>query len=103
MNVCRLHRRSYLFNVNLVDYIVFSRITKGMKPSPNADEVSELKWINRHELSTLVTEGNVSPWFRLLYNSGQLGQWWTECNSILASPPNHLSSFASTPIVKMEE
>jgi isopentenyl-diphosphate delta-isomerase len=59
-----------------IDYILF--LQKEVDLKPNAGEVSEVRWIKRNELDTVIAglDAPLTPWFELILKSGKLGLWW---------------------------
>ncbi|KAG5674850.1 hypothetical protein PVAND_004795 [Polypedilum vanderplanki] len=65
-----------------IDYILF--LQKNVDVKPNPGEVSEICWIKRENMDEQIEalDGNLTPWFRLIYNSGQLGLWWKNLHQL---------------------
>lgn len=53
-----------------------------MKPNPG--EVSEIQWMKRENLKEQIKslESPLTPWFKLIYESGQLELWWKNLNRL---------------------
>lgn len=77
----RLHYKAPsdgLWGEHEIDYILF--LQKDIPFVPNAEEVSEVKYVSQDELRSIIEEGEkgnllVTPWFRLIVNNF-LWKWW---------------------------
>ena len=61
---------------NELDYCVLSCCDRPF--SMNQNEIEDFKFIQFNELATFMVENEVTPWFKLIYESGLLEKWWTE-------------------------
>ncbi|KAK9793172.1 hypothetical protein WJX73_004249 [Symbiochloris irregularis] len=67
-----------------MDYILFSRASVDVRP--NAEEVSDIKWVTLPELKRLMAPSSGlkwSPWFRILVEN-HLDGWWQDLQKTLA-------------------
>lgn len=71
-----------IYGEHEIDYILFLQKDVDLKPNPG--EVSEIQWIKRENLDEQIKalDGPLTPWFRLIYNSGQLATWWSNLNRL---------------------
>ena len=61
---------------NELDYCVLSCCDRPF--SMNQNEIEDFKFIQFNELATFMVENETTPWFKLIYQSGLLEQWWRE-------------------------
>merc|ERR1712176_997338 len=73
---------------NELDYILIIR--KDVTLNLNDNEVRDIKYCNENELSEMANDENVliSPWFRILYSSGRINEWWSILNAIVNNQYN---------------
>jgi len=62
-----------------LDYVLLVR-NFDLPICPNAEEVAEIKSVDRHKLAEMFQSGDFkfSPWFRLMHRSGWLDDWWAK-------------------------
>eukprot|EP00484_Ammonia_sp_Unknown_P014193 CAMPEP_0197081794 /NCGR_PEP_ID=MMETSP1384-20130603/214809_1 /TAXON_ID=29189 /ORGANISM="Ammonia sp." /LENGTH=272 /DNA_ID=CAMNT_0042520693 /DNA_START=888 /DNA_END=1706 /DNA_ORIENTATION=- len=67
-----------------LDYILILR--KNVTLNLNENEVSHTKYCTQQQLAQMVhdTELCISPWFRILYDSGLVHTWWSNLDDIVA-------------------
>lgn len=74
----RIHYRDPgdgIYGEHEIDYILF--LQKDLQINPNAGEVNEVRWIKRENLDQIPSlEYPLTPWFKLIYESGKLSTWW---------------------------
>jgi isopentenyl-diphosphate delta-isomerase len=77
-----LDRGDGTYGEHEIDYILFLQKDVDLKPNPG--EVSEICWIKRENMNQQIDSlsDNLTPWFRLIYNSGQLGMWWNNLHRL---------------------
>jgi isopentenyl-diphosphate Delta-isomerase len=65
-----------------IDYILF--LQKEVDLKPNSGEVSEIRWLKRENLDEQIAslDGPLTPWFRLIFESGQLALWWNNLHRL---------------------
>jgi isopentenyldiphosphate isomerase len=75
---------SHLSFVLVVDYILFARIDEKIIGAIklNQNEVAEHRFLSLHQLSELPI---LTPWLRMIHESGNLSQWFNSFSS--KSPP----------------
>lgn len=65
-----------------IDYILF--LQKNLEINPNPQEVSETRWLKLKNLDEQIKslDGPLTPWFKLIYESGLLKMWWENLDRI---------------------
>merc|ERR1712130_477458 len=76
---------------NELDHCIISR--SNAEVNHNCYEISQIKWLSESDLSSFVASEEVTPWFRLIVESGLLSHWWTHLSD--------LKSIANDEIVKL--
>lgn len=59
-----------------LDYCVVSQ--GDLAFSMNENEIDEFVFIAQNQLDQFMAQNDTTPWFRLIYQSGLLTQWWAE-------------------------
>ena len=55
------------------------------KVEPNPEEVCEVRWVTREQLTEMFADGEsnkFSPWFALFYNHKWLNIWWDHLDQL---------------------
>lgn len=65
-----------------LDYIIFAKVDKPVFKG-NLDEVSATEYVSQAGLPAFLQKHQmqITPWFRLMLESGMLEKWWTQLNS----------------------
>ena len=65
-----------------IDYVLFLQVNK-ITLDPNPDEISEIQWISRENITDFVNNigSPLTPWFKLILNH-QLPLWWSNLHSL---------------------
>ncbi|XP_014220382.1 isopentenyl-diphosphate Delta-isomerase 1 [Trichogramma pretiosum] len=65
-----------------IDYVLFLKVKK-VTLDPNPDEISEIQWISRADVSNFVKsiDSPLTPWFKLILEN-QLLEWWDNLDSL---------------------
>ena len=60
-----------------IDYILICRPPKDIEPTPNPNEVEQIKYMSLEELDSFVNDSQelISPWFRIIQET-LLPRWW---------------------------
>mmetsp|Transcript_10262 Transcript_10262/g.15528 ORF Transcript_10262/g.15528 Transcript_10262/m.15528 type:complete len:265 (-) Transcript_10262:69-863(-) len=66
-----------------LDYILIMR--KNVTLHLNENEVEDIKYCTPKELEQMLndTQLRISPWFKILYQSGYVSQWWKDLDNIV--------------------
>ena len=66
-----------------LDYILI--IKKNVTLDLNENEVGDIKYCTPKQLEDMVNDRklSISPWFRILYKSGLVNQWWHDLDKII--------------------
>ncbi len=70
------------FGEHEIDYILF--LQKDLELKPNPGEVNEIRWLKRDNLNQQISSLKypLTPWFKLIYESGKLETWWKNLKSL---------------------
>ena len=71
------------------DYCVISKKDVDFELNPN--EIEDYYWLKLSEIDTFMNESEITPWFKLIYESGLLENWWKNLDN--------LNSISSTDIL----
>lgn len=71
-----------IYGEHEIDYILF--LQKDLKVKPNAGEVNEVRWLKLKDLDQQIKSLKypLTPWFKLIYESGKLSMWWKNLNRL---------------------
>jgi isopentenyl-diphosphate Delta-isomerase len=77
-----LDRGDGIYGEHEIDYILF--LQKDVDVKPNPGEVSEIRWIKRENIDQQIESlsSPLTPWFSLIFKSGQLGLWWSNLHRL---------------------
>merc|ERR1719203_1785821 len=66
-----------------LDYILVLR--KDVALNLNENEVADAKYCDADELVAMVKDEKnlISPWFRILFGSGVINEWWSDLDKII--------------------
>jgi isopentenyl-diphosphate delta-isomerase len=64
-----------------VDYVFFCKVDADVAVKHNPDEIDEYKWVSKNELLPFMKDveekgGHMTPWFKKIYHSNKLIEWW---------------------------
>ena len=62
-----------------MDYICFAKVPE-IAFKANPDEISATQFVSQQELATFLQGKPITPWFKLILDSGMLQNWWSELN-----------------------